>query len=639
MDYERIDKIQAGIISPRLSPNKLRRKLIGVQRGRKVSELDSALSSSKEGPDTVGLVECARDSLLSSGSGNVDDEGFSGMQDFSNRKENGHAVHEAGHTLQTNFPAKSSATTSACEEVPDLGSAAQNLASMKDFQFKENHNVQLKVQNITKPTNAQVEYTGNLNVVHAMRSFEDDNFEYDSGHENGSVSSFEFHKGDRPIHRRVLGPHSKPAPSKWDDAEKWLVNHSSGDSHMKPKPKSGSGQIQGVTAGLGRKVNFPGQGVRPMGGTNIHMAKSASNALGGTDPTTIDGRSLNQEEGETKKVYPDKPVSKMDDGGTAKFAFMPPAASHLITRTNDLDRYSLEDVSCCAPGEPKGDGEALLKPSLRIEKPIADPAVEFSKNGHSFTQHVPPSYAPPPSTVRSVAMRDMGTEMTPIASQEPSRTGTPVRATSPTARSPMSSRPSTPGRAAPASSPRDGTDNELDCQGKVNIHELSEKELHERTRQEIIALGEKLGKANIAAWASKREEEENDSRSQRNRSAEPSMSSALEARAAAWEEAEKAKYMARYRREEVKIEAWENHQKTKAEAEMRRIEVKAERMRSHAHEKLMNKLAGARHRAEEKRAAAEAKRSHEAAKTAQQAEYIRQTGRIPSPFFHWSCCS
>ncbi|GAU30244.1 hypothetical protein TSUD_67960 [Trifolium subterraneum] len=40
----------------------------------------------------------------------------------------------------------------------------------------------------------------------------------------------------------------------------------------------------------------------------------------------------------------------------------------------------------------------------------------------------------------------MGTEMTPIASQEPSRTATPIRATTPTTRSPIHSGTSTPMR-------------------------------------------------------------------------------------------------------------------------------------------------------------------------------------------------
>lgn len=628
MDYERINKVQTGVISPRLSPRKLRLKLVGVQRGWKASEHISDVSSSTEGPDNVALAECVKHSLLSSESGNVNDEGVSGVEGFQNSKENDSA-HDVGYALQTT---KLSIIPSVSEEILNSGTAAQYSAALKDSHFKENQQVQLKVQNFTKPTSTQMEYASSLNFVHAMRSFEDDNFDYDSGHENTSVSSFEFHKADRAPPRRVLGPHSKPAPSKWDNAEKWLVNLSSGDSHSRNKLKSGLGYPQGVAANHAKKSGFPGQGGRQIGNANVLMTKTASNALGVTEMASA-GQSLNQEEVETKKIYPDKFVSNLDDGGPSKFAFMPSVA-HSTARANcSLDHYSLENISGCDPSGQReaNGGDALLKPSLRIEKPIADPAINLSKHDPSSTQRATPSCLPP-SSVKSVSMRDMGTEMTPIASQEPSRTGTPVRATTPTMRSPVSSRPSTPGRVAPSSSLMDINGNELGSQ----TSELSERELHAKTRREIIALGTKLGKANIAAWASK-QEEESASKSLETKAPEPTMMMILEARATAWEEAEKAKYMARYKTEEVKIQAWENHQKAKAEAEMKRIEVKVERIRGHAHEKLMNKLAAARHRAEERLAAAEAKRNRQAAMTAQQAEYIRQTGHMPSPFSHWCC--
>ena len=150
------------------------------------------------------------------------------------------------------------------------------------------------------------------------------------------------------------------------------------------------------------------------------------------------------------------------------------------------------------------------------------------------------TFLPPPSTARSVSMRDMGTEMTPIASQEPSRTGTPVRATTPM-RSPTSSRPSTPGRAALASAPTDPPNGHPDA----HKNELSEKELQMKTRREIRALGTQLGKMNIAAWASKEEEDNDASTSLKTLAAEQTAKSVIETRAAAWEDAEKAKYTAR----------------------------------------------------------------------------------------------
>ncbi|EHA8589776.1 hypothetical protein COCNU_scaffold012270G000010 [Cocos nucifera] len=149
------------------------------------------------------------------------------------------------------------------------------------------------------------------------------------------------------------------------------------------------------------------------------------------------------------------------------------------------------------------------------------------------------TFITPPSTARSVSMRDIGTEMTPIASQEPSRTGTPVRATTPI-RSPASSRPSTPQRTAPNSNPTESADCHVDSKNT----QLSEKELQMKTRREIMVLGQRLGKTNIANWASK-EEETDASVSLKTVSVDQAAKSVIETRAAAWEEAEKAKYLAR----------------------------------------------------------------------------------------------
>lgn len=133
----------------------------------------------------------------------------------------------------------------------------------------------------------------------------------------------------------------------------------------------------------------------------------------------------------------------------------------------------------------------------------------------------------PAPAVRSVSMRDMGTEMTPIASQEPSRTGTPIIASSPT-----SSRTPTPQRNAEISIGEFGP----------NKMEMSEEELQMNTRKEIMDLGQRLGKTTVAAWASK---EEKSTTSFANVITDKAVEIDREARAADWEEAEKAKYLAR----------------------------------------------------------------------------------------------
>lgn len=135
--------------------------------------------------------------------------------------------------------------------------------------------------------------------------------------------------------------------------------------------------------------------------------------------------------------------------------------------------------------------------------------------------------------IRSVCMRDMGTEMTPIPSQEPSRSVTPVDATTPF-RSPTSSLPSTPrgGQQEESSLSQDPSKN--------TRRELSEEEVKAKTRREIVALGVQLGKMNIAAWASKEEENNNN-----NGHTEETQRIEFDKRATAWEEAEKSKHNAR----------------------------------------------------------------------------------------------
>lgn len=60
-----------------------------------------------------------------------------------------------------------------------------------------------------------------------------------------------------------------------------------------------------------------------------------------------------------------------------------------------------------------------------------------------------------------------------------------------------------------------------------------------------MVLGTQLGKTNIAAWASKEEEDKDASTSLKTVAVEQPAKSVIETRAAAWEEAERAKYIAR----------------------------------------------------------------------------------------------
>ncbi|KAK7368572.1 hypothetical protein VNO80_10599 [Phaseolus coccineus] len=504
MVYERIQKPQGG---GGFSPGKLRNMLLGVEKKRKEEEeLDSTFTPRSQNSD-------------------MDESGGSSSD---------HCKDVDVVSVLPEYSTSALARTSSIEAVGDDRFVKANAA-----------------------------------VTSRNRILEDPSSDYDSGHDNMSMSSsvFEFQKAERPTQRVPVRPFSKPAPSKWDDAQKWIASPTSN------RPKTAQAQGQGGHVGP-RKV-----------GSHGFVSRQPSMKVVVEVP---DQREIALDEPDTKQI--DTNQTKMESGGQ-KFVSW------------EADPYA-----------------------------IASSCVSLSQHNSSLAIQNATTFVPPPSTARSVSMRDMGTEMTPIASQEPSRTGTPVRATTPM-RSPNSSRPSTPPRSSPASTLTDLHSDNLN----LNNNELSEKELQMKTRREIMVLGTQLGKMNIAAWASKEEEDKDASTSLKTKAELPK--SVVEARAAAWEEAEKAKYMARFRREEMKIQAWENHQKAKTEAKMKKIEVEVERIRSKAHDKLMNKLASARHKAEEKRAAAEANRNHEAAKTEEQAEYIRKTGHVPSSYLSFSCCN
>lgn len=533
-------------------------------------------------------------------------------------------THKAGRSRATTNCGKDSFTELPCDKILVSNMVPQNMTSFKDVQVKESHRLHLKVQNLTKPTIAQLGYQGNYNHVQAMRPFEDDCFDYGSGHEN-AINSFEFHKGNKAFHRSVSGSHSKQVPSKWDDAEKWLVSHSSADGPVKNKLKTVAVQSQVNTARYSRKGSSSQQMDCQMNVTKVELP-NATVIL--SSHVAVDGNGLYQDEGETKKI-------------DSKVSLVKTVRNPVAEDSNYcLDHHPMEDIFNEGPHDLKkvNDTEPFFRASLRNEKPFSDPAIVLRKQDYFTSLHSPVSYFQTPLAVRSVSMRNTGTDMTPIASKEPSRTGTPIRASTLMIRSPISSQPSTPGMAAPASSPTDATENELSDEKEVRNSKFAEDDLHPKTRRDLGVLGGLLGKANITAWSSQEEEDQDESKSLKTKDFEEAKKNIWGFRAAAWEDAEQAKYMARYKSEAIKIQAWESHQKAKAESEMRRIEVKVERMKSHAHEKLFNKLASLQRRVEEKRASAEAKQAEQAAKTRQQAEYIRRTGHIPISFFNRHFC-
>lgn len=248
-----------------------------------------------------------------------------------------------------------------------------------------------------------------------MRSSVDDNKGWIGPATPEISNGFEFQKGSNRTpnhHRSTMG---KPAPSKWDDAQKWLS-------------VVGFARGGGGGGGGGEKSSHHSRSNKPRN----------SNA---DDLRLIASASQREREGEDQYV-------EYDDEETA--------AGRLEVETKNVD---------C--------GESVWRKESSIN---------------------------PTAVIRSVCVRDMGTEMTPIGSQEPSRTATPVRATTPVGRSPVTS----PVRASQRGEVV-GTVTETVMEVRSSNNEMSSNGFGENKKA----------------------------------------MSAMEARAMAWDEAERAKFMAR----------------------------------------------------------------------------------------------
>ncbi|KAI4368075.1 hypothetical protein MLD38_016678 [Melastoma candidum] len=505
MEYERIEKVQTGLISP----SKLRMKLMGSHNLRKEGSRGNSTRTSPSKLDDSDFVRSgllsAEDSELRDGGGDVETAPDTGK---------GEVCGSAGRPKSDSVP---------------KGDA------------------------------------GNQRVGYPGRTMDDENLDYDS---NASSSSFEFHRGERSsVHHHVPRLGSRQMSSKWNDAEKWIMS-----------------KQQNASAGYWKKTLLQGHTNR-IGGTSSLKINPEQGNGDNRPPVTARGY-------DSRRVENPHP---MDEMGLERFAF-----------------GSSTDTASSCPANNSVIGNSQGRDPIDTSRPVAEESTGIT-------------------TIREVSMRDMGTEMTPATSLEPSRTATPVGSATPL-RSPTSSIPSTPRRDAPAPTP---TDEEAKYPREFCKREPTEEELKLKTRREIVALGVQLGKMNIAAWASKEESGKNVSPVD---VAEMEERERLEyeRRAAAWEEAEKTKHTARYKREEIRIQAWESQQRAKLEAEMRKIEARVDQMRAQAQAKTVQKIAMARQRSEERRAAAVARKKRDAERTTAQAEFIRQTGRIPSsPHMCW----
>lgn len=106
----------------------------------------------------------------------------------------------------------------------DLNQIDRNSLQSMDLAPKDNEDASRFRMQITSKTEGS-----NSSSVHPVRTYEDENLDYDS------TSSFEFHKGERSLHHSLTRSFSRPMPSKWNDAEKWIMNRPNGQPNNSKK--------------------------------------------------------------------------------------------------------------------------------------------------------------------------------------------------------------------------------------------------------------------------------------------------------------------------------------------------------------------------------------------------------------------
>lgn len=117
-------------------------------------------------------------------------------------------------------------------------------------------------------SNSKVD-SGNSSSVHPVRSYEDENLDYDS------TSSFEFHKGERSLHHSLTRSFSRPMSSKWNDAEKWIMNRQNGPQNNIAK-KSNLQNRQMVT-NMGRVMPEAGSSENKLAVKKVDFCQPGSN--------------------------------------------------------------------------------------------------------------------------------------------------------------------------------------------------------------------------------------------------------------------------------------------------------------------------------------------------------------------------
>ncbi|KAG0615355.1 hypothetical protein M758_5G034500 [Ceratodon purpureus] len=461
--------------------------------------------------------------------------------------------------------------------------------------------------------------------------------------------------GLRLQHRFLSGPIMgsmipKPPPSKWDDADKWIVSPGRKESPTQPHRS-----LQTLLTGRRHSI-AGGQSIRShhgMGSPDYStppgekpMSSEFQNAFINAGKLDVQKRSISQKKRSKALSFSD--ISRKFDPSGAVSRSPQPAKREASSQRTKNSPPSGADAQTKSPVHNKSiklneqpllahnvlEGQEKKQVEYSVDNPeMAESMMKTSSDAFKDSQvpkHPPLVLKKESSTVSGAAeplqettiCKDMGTQMTPVESLKNSTCTTPGLAVSPTrhCNTPAGRRASSLGAIPMA----------VDLLELQGCH-LAKLELRQLVGDDQPSLERK------SIWTT-REEEEMESSASLREDPEDLDRCQLGTKATAWEEAEHSKALIRFQNKEAKIRAWEEHQRVQAEADMKKVEAKVEKILEDANEKKKDKLASAAKKAAEMRAAAELVRSQQAAKIAVRAELMRKAGLLsPSKSSFRSC--
>ncbi|KAK7275498.1 hypothetical protein RIF29_16617 [Crotalaria pallida] len=353
----------------------------------------------------------------------------------------------------------------------------------------------------------------------------------------------------------------KNFPSKWDDAEKWLISTTTSSSSCHGSPAH----------------------------VKLSLSESSKNSSSSSSSRQCDSFKQHMENRVTVSSE-ERVVSK----GVPSFQ-----------RSASLDHYNpfgvFNSVASCPSDiilkDKFTDSVEPTLPYFRYSEPTKEGFLFRNQAGEALQDACT-------EVIHDVQHKDVGTEMTPLGSSTTSRCHTPIKISSPARHNTPASRS---GLLALANS------NDANCAiDLIQLEECHFSKLKLGSQYDFVAPN----------WSTSEEEEEEISKSLRHNSS--SLKAESECIAATWEEEEKNKCCLRYQREEAKIQAWVNLQNAKAEAQSRKLEVKIQKMRSNLEEKLMKRMSVVHKKADEWRTTARQQHLEQIKKATEQAQKMIQ---------------